>query len=312
MIINWRYLHAFHTPLALLCMSIAALAVPGSAFAADASRAMQSRDSLIHPERNGMIVIAHRSCWKDTAENSLAAVRECIRLGVNGVEFDVHHSSDGVAVVIHDDTLERTTNGHGKVADQTLAQLKTLRLKTGKGGAGAALTDQQIPTLSEFLAATKDQLLLVFDVKDLTQEDSFAAAKSAGVEKQAIFFYECSNDLLLKHIRPFWNNVMVFPIAFDNNGSLSKTLSSCKSNPSRLAHVKFTRESFMDTATFKATGKPARIWVATMFPEDVAGHGDAEAVKDPDAHWGWLIRSGANMIMTNEPQALLAYLKRKP
>lgn len=273
---------------------------------------LQSRDSLIHPERHAIIVIAHRSCWKDTAENSLAAVRECIRDGVNGVEFDVRHSSDGVAVVIHDETLDRTTNGHGKVAEQTLAQLKRLRLKAGKGGPGAPLTDQEIPTLSEFLAATKDQLLLVFDVKDLTQEDSFAAAKSAGVEKQAIFFYECSNDLLLKHIRSFWNDVIVFPIAFDTSGSLSKTLSSCKSNPTGLAHVKFTSESFMDTATFKAGGKPAHIWVATMFPEDVAGHGDAAAVKDPDANWGWLIRAGANMIMTNEPQALLAYLKRKP
>ena len=280
-----------------------------AATAAEATRATVLHQRLVDPGHGGIIVIAHRGCWKDTAENSLAAVHECIRDAVDGIEFDVRHSKDGVAVVIHDDTLDRTTNGHGKVADLTLAQLKALRLKSGRGG-NASLTDQTIPTLSEFLAAAKDQLLLVFDVKDFTQEETFRTAKSAGVEKQAIFFYECSNDQLLNHIRSFWRDVIVFPIAFDNSVSVSRALASCKSQPAHLIHVKFSHDSYMDSEKLKVGGWPARIWVATMRPEDVAGHGDVAAMQDPDANWGWLIRAGANMIMTNEPQALLVYLKR--
>jgi hypothetical protein len=54
-----------------------------------------------------------------------------------------------------------------------------------------------------------------------------------------------------------------------------------------------------------------RVWVATMFPQDVAGLGDAQAIQDPQGTWGRLLAAGANMIMTNEPAALLEYLRQR-
>ena len=62
------------------------------------------RDRLVHPRSDDTIVIAHRACWKETSENSLAAVRACIAMHVDGVEFDVRHTKDGVAVIMHDET----------------------------------------------------------------------------------------------------------------------------------------------------------------------------------------------------------------
>lgn len=72
-----------------------------------------------------MLRIAHRGASAQAPENTLAAIRRAIELGAAWVEVDVQACADGL-VVIHDDTLERTTDGHGLVATHTLATLRTL------------------------------------------------------------------------------------------------------------------------------------------------------------------------------------------
>lgn len=71
-------------------------------------------------------VIAHRCGGAFAPENTLAGLRVAAELGVTGVEFDVMLTRDGSAVLIHDETLERTTNGHGRVAEHDLAALQRL------------------------------------------------------------------------------------------------------------------------------------------------------------------------------------------
>jgi glycerophosphoryl diester phosphodiesterase len=298
---------------ALLLAGALAAASPSRALAvstADSQTVARLRERLVHPRPDDTIIIAHRACWKETSENSLAAVRACIAMHVDGVEFDVRHTKDGVAVVMHDETVDRTTDGNGRVAEMTLAEVKSLHLRRGRGGAQAEVTTEAVPTLAEYLEAAKGRLLLVFDVKDETQEQSFAAAKSLHVDGQAIFFYECRNDHLLEHIRSFWDDVFVFPISFDSDGPLSQSIGSCKSNPQNMIHTKFTRDDFLEEASATIVARRERVWVATMFPEDVAGHADAQAVRDPQGTWGRLLAAGANMVMTNEPAALLEYLRQ--
>src|SRR3989338_6345931 len=72
------------------------------------------------------IVFAHRGANRLAPENTLGAFKKAHALGANAVEFDVQLSSDLVPVVIHDDVLERTTNGQGFVADHSFAALKKL------------------------------------------------------------------------------------------------------------------------------------------------------------------------------------------
>jgi len=93
-------------------------------------------------------VIGHRGAAGLAPENTAAAFRRGAALGVDWVEFDVHLTADGVPVVIHDDTVDRTTDGKGKVAALTLAELKCL-------DAGAwfdpGARGERIPTLAEML-----------------------------------------------------------------------------------------------------------------------------------------------------------------
>lgn len=80
-----------------------------------------------------LLAIAHRGCSLVAPENTLSAFRAAVKLDIAGVELDYHHSADGVPVVIHDDTLDRTTNAvslwkrqKNKVAEHSVAELKEL------------------------------------------------------------------------------------------------------------------------------------------------------------------------------------------
>lgn len=307
-----RYQHGQWLLVALLVMAGSGLGARATAQTADPPAVASLRNRLTHPQPGDVITIAHRACWKETAENSIAGVRRCMEMGVDGVEFDVRHTQDGVAVVIHDETVDRTTDGHGAVSALTFDQIQRLHLRAGAGGPGAPPTAEHVPTLSEYLSAAQGRLLLVFDVKDWTQPESFAAARAAGVSRQAIFFYECRNHDLLDKVRGFWDDALVFPIAFESDGPLSQSMDKCPSNPAGMIHTKWAHDGFLEAATAPIKARNERVWIATMFPQDVAGHDDKEALVNPGSAWGRPLQAGANMIMTNEPQALLAFLRRSP
>jgi glycerophosphoryl diester phosphodiesterase len=108
--------------------------------------------------------IGHRGCGVGKLENTLRSFREAITIGVDGIEFDVHATSDGEIVVIHDPNLERTTNGVGFIQQKTLAQLK--KLDAGDG--------ETIPTLQEVIeeATGPRRILLNIEIKppDIEQQ----------------------------------------------------------------------------------------------------------------------------------------------
>lgn len=96
-----------------------------------------------------MKIYAHRGASGTFPENTLAAFEEAARLDIHGVEFDVHLTKDGELVVIHDETIDRTSNGVGYVKDLTLAELRAFDYGSWFGSEFAG---QKIPTLEEVLA----------------------------------------------------------------------------------------------------------------------------------------------------------------
>ncbi|WEV37348.1 glycerophosphodiester phosphodiesterase family protein [Lactobacillus sp. ESL0677] len=81
---------------------------------------------------NKTIVFGHRGYPAKFAENSLEGFRNAIENGVEGVEFDVHLTKDGVPVVMHDERVDRTTDGQGYIKDFTLIELRQLHLANGE------------------------------------------------------------------------------------------------------------------------------------------------------------------------------------
>lgn len=101
----------------------------------------------------GLNWIAHRGSNADFPENSLQAFRACTRHW--GIETDIQVTSDGQWVVMHDATVDRTTNGTGAVASMTLAQFRALRIDTGSHLSACSDADRIPPTLDEYLLICK-------------------------------------------------------------------------------------------------------------------------------------------------------------
>ncbi len=107
-------------------------------------------------------VFAHRGAMGHAPENTFAAFELALAQGADVIEFDVHLSADNQCVVIHDETLERTTNGTGIVGETTLADLK--RLDAGSWW-GPEFAGQQLPTLDEVLAWASGRCILDIEIK---------------------------------------------------------------------------------------------------------------------------------------------------
>ncbi len=106
--------------------------------------------------------IAHRGASGDYPENTLVAFAAAIEAGARMCELDVQLSADRVAVVIHDDTVDRTTDGRGAVASMTLAELR--RLDAGRRYR-PRFTGVRIPTLDEVLSLSKGRCALNLELK---------------------------------------------------------------------------------------------------------------------------------------------------
>ena len=98
----------------------------GLAFAADVNPDFAPLPPLKHP----IAVIAHRAGRGIMPENTLTAIRNAIRLGVDYVELDIRATKDGHLVIMHDGTVDRTTNGTGAVKDLDFAAIRSARCRT--------------------------------------------------------------------------------------------------------------------------------------------------------------------------------------
>lgn len=108
------------------------------------------------------LVIAHRGAAGEAPENTLAAFRLGLEQGCDGFELDIHLTKDGEIVVIHDPTLNRTTNGKGAVAEQTLAEV---RQYDAGGWFHESFAGERVPTLEEVFDLAPAELLINVEIK---------------------------------------------------------------------------------------------------------------------------------------------------
>jgi glycerophosphoryl diester phosphodiesterase len=123
-------------------------------------------------------ICAHRGGGATAPENKLPAFQEAVRLGAQMVEFDIAMTKDGALVLMHDATVNRTTNGQGRVIDFTLAELKRL---DASGKHGPRFAGTRVPTLLEVLAVLPLNTWINVDFKD----DARFGGKSADVARRA-------------------------------------------------------------------------------------------------------------------------------
>lgn len=140
-----------------------------------------------------VLSIAHRGFSGAAPENTLASFKKAMEVGADMIELDGHLSKEGEVVVIHDDTVDRTTNGKGRVAEYTVRELKQL---DAGSWFGSQYADQKIPTLKEVLELTHDRVPLIIELKreesglntigDLADR-SLQEVEKAGMFNQVLF-----------------------------------------------------------------------------------------------------------------------------
>jgi glycerophosphoryl diester phosphodiesterase len=131
-------------------------------------------------------IFAHRGFTLERPENSLAALQAAMDLGLHGSEVDLRTTKDGQQVLLHDPNLERTSTGKGPVSEQTLHQLRNLRLKDPAG----RVSDQRIPTLGEALETVKRRagFRLVLDLKEVDPALTARQVLDQGLADRVVFF----------------------------------------------------------------------------------------------------------------------------
>ena len=268
-------------------------------------------------ESNDVIVVAHRTCWRNTAENSLAGINRCVELGVDMIEIDVRSSRDGELVLMHDETVDRTTNGTGRVVDLSLRELRELRLRAG--GEGERLIEVPIPTLEEALLTAKDRILVNLDIKEALYDQALKIARAVGSQGQVVIKIRVPADDPRLVNATFLGQTYFMPIirecTEDPARECSKSLSAAA--PTYAGYNPVAVEVVNHTDNYLLAGVPAvrelgvRLWVNTLGPRFAAGRSDDKSLTDPDGNWGYLINNGVNMIQTDRPEELIRYLKSR-
>ncbi|MEN8226726.1 MAG: glycerophosphodiester phosphodiesterase family protein [Bacteroidota bacterium] len=136
-------------------------------------------------------ICAHRGAMDTHPENTVAAFREAVRLGVHMIEFDVRMTKDGKLVILHDETVDRTTNGHGAVKDKTLTEIKKLDAGSWKS---TIFKEERIPTLREALAVMPQNIWLNVHLKGDTKLAEEAAKVLYEEARLKHAFLTCGKD----------------------------------------------------------------------------------------------------------------------
>ena len=119
-------------------------------------------------------IIAHRGASAYAPENTLAAFKKAIDLGATMLELDIHQTKDSQIVVVHDETINRTTNGKGKIKNLSLAEIKSL---DAGSWFSSAFAGERIPTLQDVFDGMPDSITLLIELKA-------GSEKYPGIEKR--------------------------------------------------------------------------------------------------------------------------------
>jgi glycerophosphoryl diester phosphodiesterase len=136
------------------------------------------------------LVIAHRGFSGKYPENTLRSIREALKLPVDGVEVDVRRSLDGVLVLMHDEAVDRTTNGRGLVGRLSWAELRSLDAGSWRGEEFAG---EPVPRLDEVLSEVAGRAMLHVEVKELGIESQvLRTVRECGTQESVVIasFFE--------------------------------------------------------------------------------------------------------------------------
>lgn len=150
----------------------------------------------------GIQIVAHRGAKDETPENTFAAAKRCIEIGVDYLDTDVNMCKDGTFYVMHDMSVTRTTDGTGLIASKTSAEMDAL-------DAGIKFSEkfkgERVPRLEEYLKFAKGKAKIYIDFKSGDLPRLVAMIKELGIERDTFFwFFNPIMALKFRELAPDW------------------------------------------------------------------------------------------------------------
>ena len=296
----------------------------GSSFKGNRAEAIAAR--MHDPASKYVVVAVHRGDWRNYPENSIPAIESVIRMGADIVEIDIHRTADSVLVVCHDADVRRTTNfskvfkqdkgKSAKIADLTLPEIKSLKLKRNQGVETDSL---RMPTLEEALLCTKDRICVNIDKGYDYYEQVVDLAERLGVTGQVLIKGKKPIETVAEKEAPYEHNVMYMPVV-DLQKEAGKALfdSYMEQGVVQLAYEvcwQNNDDGVFAQAAEKILEQGSKIWVNTLWSSLCGGYGNdddaAFECKDPGEVYQQYIDAGVSMIQTDRPELLIGWLKKK-
>ena len=256
-----------------------------------------------------LLIAAHRGQWREAPENSLPAIEAAIEDGAHVVELDVRLTSDGVPVLMHDETVDRTTNGTGRIDELTLAQVRELRLKKGLGGAQASVTQEFVPTLAEAMDVLRGRAMINLDKAWPFRDEVLQVLRETDTVDHGLFkgspdvaeadaFMAAHPDVLYMHIVNDASAEQAFEFTTRNPVAVEVVFDSVddpQAQPEYLARLQ----------------EQSRVWINTMWGTLAADNTD-EASLRADTELGWDVVVDtylASMIQTDNLETIAYWME---
>lgn len=275
-------------PALFLALFLGAVLVGTNAEAADTpvcgrTTAMDGLKAAWTAPGGGILIAAHRGGHLSAPENSLAAVDEAVAEGADVIELDVKVSHDGVPYLMHDQTVNRTTDGQGDAEVLTYAEVRRLTLRGGTTSP---------PTLIEALRATCGRILVDLDLKTDRIAPVVAAIQGLGMTDQ-VFLFDGDSDILRRG-QALAPGIGVMPRVSHPDG-----LAAALDGLDRVAVVHGDPDSLTPALQAVLRALPVRIWINSLGDVDEAleiGQGCRALTQ--------LLGHGADVIQTDRPRLL--------
>ncbi|MET4139531.1 glycerophosphodiester phosphodiesterase family protein [Pedobacter sp. UYP1] len=233
--------------------------------------------------KNGFIVIAHRGSHLVKPENSIAAIEEAIELGADYVEIDLRTTRDGHLVLIHNETVDHTTSGKGRIQDLSLDEVAKLTLNAKDGHL------YSIPSFREALKVCKNRINIYLDFKEADVAQAYKEIKAAGMEKQVLVYLNKAEQYTL------WRVVAPQMPLMSGLPKLIK---------------KEEMITFLDKMPLEATDNISDpTLVAALKESGLSVFLDVQMADEDPVKWKAAMDKGVQGVQTDHPEALIRYLK---
>ena len=272
---------------------------------------------LNNPKSEYVFVIAHRADWRNFPENSLEAIESAIKMGVDIVELDVHRTVDGALVVCHDKTINRTTNGKGKISELTLDSIRNCRLRAGHN----AVTRYKMPTLEEALDVCKGRVMINIDKGINYYDQIMDMLTKRNMVEQVIIKSSKTAPYMKKFFAKYDQNMLYMPIINYTSKKWAKHEAMFQGYletdlPFFAFEMCWDGTLPNENRVFKQVLKSGkRLWINTLWGKLCGGkengYDDDAAVGNEEKIYGKILSYGTSMIQTDRPVMLINYLESK-